>query len=142
MRRLVVVCLLLSLSAWIGCAQTGGNVCVQGQCPNCVCSKPVLRHVVLFKFKEGTTPEQIKTVEQAFAALPGKIKEIARLEWGTDVSPEGKAQGFTHCFLLTFRTEADRDAYLPHPAHKEFGSIVRPHLAENGVLVVDYWARH
>lgn len=139
MRYLAVLCLFLLLPAWAGCAQTGGNVCVREQCPNCICAKPVLRHVVLFKFKDGTTPEQMRKIEEAFAALPDKIKEIARFEWGTDVSPEKKAQGFTHCFLLTFRTEADRDAYLPHPAHKEFGSLIGPHLDK--VCVVDYWTK-
>jgi hypothetical protein len=99
----------------------------------------VLRHVVLFKFKDGTTPEQIKAVEDAFCALPGKISAIADFEWGTDVSPEKRSEGFTHCFFVTFRTEADRDAYLPHPAHKEFGGVLRPHLDK--VLVVDYWAK-
>ena len=32
----------------------------------------VLRHVVLFKFKEGTALEKIKKVEDAFNALPSK----------------------------------------------------------------------
>ncbi|MBN1510329.1 MAG: Dabb family protein [Sedimentisphaerales bacterium] len=139
MRRLVALCMLSASVLWAGCSQTGQNTCVRGECPNCICSKPVLRHVVLFKFKDGTTPEQVNKIEQAFAALPNKIKGIVRFEWGTDVSPEGKAQGFTHCFLLTFRSEADRDAYLPHPAHKEFGSIVGPHLDK--VCVVDYWTK-
>ena len=141
MKRLVAVCLLLSLVAWAGCAQTNKDVCVRAECPNCICAKPVLRHVVLFKFKDGTTPEQIKKVEEAFAALPGKIKEIVRFEWGTDVSPEGKAQGLTHCFLLTFRTAADRDAYLVAPAHKEFGALVGPYLDREKVTVVDYWTK-
>lgn len=98
-----------------------------------------LRHVVLFQFKAGTTAEQIKTIEDAFRTLPSKIDVIRDFEWGTDVSVEGKANGFTHCFFLTFASAADRDAYLPHPAHREFGSILRPHL-EN-VLVLDYWAQ-
>jgi len=139
MRRLITLAMLIALGFWAGCAQVERKACDQSECPNCICAKPVLRHVVLFKFKDATTPEQVKKIEQAFAALPCKIKEIACLEWGTDVSPEGKAQGFTHCFLLTFRSEADRDAYLPHPAHKEFGSIVGPHL--DRVCVVDYWTR-
>ncbi|MDM8006699.1 MAG: Dabb family protein [Phycisphaerae bacterium] len=139
MRRPLALGMFIALAFWAGCSQTEQKACVRGECPNCICAKPVLRHVVLFKFKDGTTPEQVKRIEQAFAELPGKIKEIARFEWGTDVSPEGKAQGLTHCFLLTFRTEADRDAYLPHPAHKEFGSIVGPHLDK--VCVVDYWTR-
>ncbi|MCL4207217.1 MAG: Dabb family protein [Pirellulaceae bacterium] len=97
----------------------------------------VLRHVVVFKFKEGTTPEQVKQIEQAFAALPGKIDTIIDFEFGTDVSVEGKSKGFTHCFVVTFRDEAGRAAYLPHPAHDAFVKLVVPHVED--VLVVDYW---
>jgi hypothetical protein len=99
----------------------------------------LLRHVVLFKFKSTATPDDVKKIVQAFGELPKKISEIHSFEWGTDVSPEGKSQGFTHCFLVTFKTEKDRDIYLPHAAHKEFVGIVRPHL--DGVLVVDYWTQ-
>jgi hypothetical protein len=42
-------------------------------------SKKLLRHVVLFSFKEGSTPQQLKAVTDAFAALPQKIKEIKDL---------------------------------------------------------------
>lgn len=98
-----------------------------------------LRHVVLFKFKEGTTPEQIKAIEDAFRALPAKVPEVVDFEWGVNNSPEHKDQGFTHCFLLTFNDEAGRVVYLPHPAHKEFGNVLRPHLDK--VLVIDYAAQ-
>jgi hypothetical protein len=98
-----------------------------------------LRHVVLFKFKEGTTPGQIKAIEDAFRALPKKIPNIIGFEWGTNVSPENKAKGFTHCFLLTFPDAASRDAYLPHPAHRAFGKVVGPYLDD--VLVVDFTAQ-
>lgn len=96
-----------------------------------------LRHVVLFKFKDSSTPADVERIVATFRGLPAKIAEIDGFEWGTDVSPEGKAQGFTHCFLVTFKSEADRDAYLPHPAHQEFVSIVRPHVDQ--VCVVDFW---
>lgn len=85
-----------------------------------------LRHVVLFKFKDSSTPEDIKKVEEAFRALPSKIKEIKGFEWGTNNSPENLAQGFTHCFFLTFDSEKDREVYLPHPAHKAFGALLGP----------------
>jgi hypothetical protein len=98
-----------------------------------------LRHIVMFKFKDGTTPEQIKSVENAFRALPSKVPEIAGFEWGTNNSPENKADGFTHCFFVTFKSEADRAVYLPHPAHKEFGKVLHPYLDK--VLVVDYFAQ-
>jgi len=99
----------------------------------------VLRHVVLFSFKEESTPEDIASVEAAFAALPGKIPEIKDYEWGTNNSPEGLDKGFTHCFFLTFHSEEDRAVYLPHPDHKAFGAVLGPHLED--VLVVDYWTK-
>ncbi len=96
----------------------------------------IVRHVVLFKFKDAAPPDQIKAVEQGFVALPTKIKQIKALEWGTNISSENLSQGFTHCFLVTFANEVDRDAYVVHPAHKEFASSLGPVLDK--VLVVDY----
>lgn len=98
-----------------------------------------LRHVVMFKFKETSSAVDIQKVEEAFKVLPSKIKQIKGYEWGTNNSPEGLDQGFTHCFFLTFKSEADRAIYLPHPAHKAFGKILEPHLDK--VLVLDYWAK-
>ncbi len=99
----------------------------------------VLRHVVLFKFKEGTTDAEVKKVEDAFSALPSKIPQIMSYEWGLNNSPEGLEKGFTHCFFLTFNSEEDRAVYLPHPDHKAFGQILSPFLDD--VLVIDYWTR-
>lgn len=98
----------------------------------------MLRHAVLFKFKDTSSPEDVKKVEDAFRALPSKIKEVAGLEWGTNNSPENLNQGFTHLFFVTFKSEKDREVYLPHPAHKAFVEILGPHLDK--VLVLDYWA--
>ena len=100
-------------------------------------SEKLLRHVVLFKFKAEVTPAQVQEVVDAFRALPGKIDTIHSFEWGTDVSVENKAAGFTHGFLVTFRDEKGREVYLPHPAHLEFVKLVGPRI-EN-VLVFDYW---
>lgn len=97
----------------------------------------MLRHVVLFKFKESSSAEDIQAVEAAFADLPNKIPEIVGFEWGTNNSPEGLDKGFTHCFFLTFESEEARDTYLPHADHKAFGDIAIPHIED--VLVVDYW---
>ena len=98
-----------------------------------------LRHVVAFKFKDGATREQIKQVEDAFRDLKKKIKEIRDYEWGTNVSKENRNKGCTHGFILTFNSDQDRDTYIDHPAHKEFGKIVGPVLDD--VFVIDFWAR-
>lgn len=97
-----------------------------------------LRHVVMFKFKDESSSEDIQKVVDAFKELPSKIDVIQDFEWGTNNSPEGLAQGFTHCFFVTFKSEEDREIYLPHPDHKAFVDVLGPHLDK--VLVVDYWA--
>ena len=102
-----------------------------------VAAPRLLRHAVLFKFKDTATPAQVKTVEAAFRALPTQIKQIKSFEFGTNNSPENLNQGFTHCFLVTFASEADRAAYLPHPAHLAFVEVLKPHLDK--ALVIDYW---
>src|SRR5438874_1797624 len=68
-----------------------------------------LFHVVSLKFKPDAAPEQIKKVETAFAELKTKVPGILTLNGGTDISPEKKSKGFTHCFVLTFASEKDRD---------------------------------
>lgn len=102
-------------------------------------SPKVLRHVVLFNFVDTASMETIGDIERAFAALPGKIPEIYDFEWGTNNSPEGLDKGLSHCFLVTFRSEKDRDIYLPHPAHQEFVSFIGPYVED--VTVVDYWTQ-
>jgi len=96
-----------------------------------------LRHVVLFQFKADATPEQVQEVVTAFDALPTRIREIQSFERGTNVSPENLAQGFTHCFFVTFASEQDRDVYLKHAVHEDFVKLAIPRIEE--ALVVDYW---
>jgi hypothetical protein len=97
----------------------------------------VLRHAVFFSFKESSSEEEISQVVDAFRALPSKIDVITDFQWGTNNSPEGRDDGFTHCFLLTFKDEAGREVYLPHDEHKAFGDVLRPHMDK--VFVIDYW---
>lgn len=100
---------------------------------------PLLRHIVMFKFKDDATKLDIKKVENAFIDLPNHIPEIKDFEWGTNNSPEKLEQGFTHCFFVSFENEAGRAVYLPHPKHLEFVEILKPTLDK--VLVFDYLAK-
>jgi len=99
-----------------------------------------LHHVVCFKFKSTATADEIKKVETAFQGLKKKIPQVVTLEWGVNVSKEQRDKGFTHCFLLSFKSEKDRDAYIEHPQHKAFGKLVGPVLDD--VFVVDFWAKN
>jgi hypothetical protein len=95
-----------------------------------------VHHVVCFKFKSSATPDDIKKVEEAFRALQDKIPGIESLKWGTNISKEQRNKGFTHCFVLTFKTDKDRDVYLEHPDHKAFAKLVGPFVDD--VFVIDF----
>ncbi len=94
------------------------------------------RHIVFFKFKDGTTDAQTKEIVDAFVALKGKIDGITDFEWGPSESIEELNDEFTHCFVATFKDKAALEAYLPHPAHQEFVSLLKPKLDK--VFVFDY----
>jgi hypothetical protein len=95
-----------------------------------------IKHVVLFKFKDGTSEATIQELIAGYQALPDRIPEMTHFEWGADVSVEGLHKGFTHCFITTFADTAGRDIYIPHPAHQAYVQILLPHLED--LLVLDF----
>ena len=95
-----------------------------------------VHHVVAFKFKADADPAKVKNIEKEFAALKQKIDVVQKLEWGTNVSKEGHNKGFNHCWILTFKNEADRDAYIEHAAHKEFVKLLGGVLDD--AFVIDF----
>lgn len=99
----------------------------------------VLRHIVLFRWNPDTPPGTIAEIEAALCALPATIPQIAGFEWGTDISVQGLSQGFTHCFIVSFDSEADRDVYATHPDHMAFLALSKPH--RQTVMTFDYFAR-
>lgn len=102
-------------------------------------SPKVLRHMVLFKFKNTAPEKEVQKLNKAFNALQSAIPVIKNFEWGINDSPENFHQGFTHCYLVSFESEEDRDlVYTPHPDHQAFVASLQPFLEK--VFVVDYWA--
>ena len=125
MRKMMIFCMLAAITANVVSAQNSTD--------------KMLRHVVLFKFKETASAANIKTVEDAFLLLPSKINLIKGFEWGINNSPEKLNEGLTHCFFASFASEKDRDAYLVHPDHKAFVEVLKPFLDK--AVVIDYWAK-
>jgi hypothetical protein len=124
--RLLIVCALSVVSAAAVCRAEEAKE-----------KDKVLRHAVFFKFKAGTSKDEIDKVVAAFDELPKKIDTIKDYQAGTNLSKLGFNDGLTHCFLLTFADEEGRAKYLPHPDHKAFGASLGPHLDK--VFVMDYW---
>ena len=98
-----------------------------------------LRHIVLLTFKENTPDDIVRGFEGEFSQLGSRFEEIRKLEWGRDVSVEGCDDGYTHCFIFTFGSIADRDAYIGHPEHRRWGDRIMPHLEK--VLIVDFFGQ-
>jgi len=136
MRRLFTAALLLLPALLLTACATNPH------CESCSAmnqSAGVYRHVVVFKFKDTTTDEQVQEIVQAFGQLENQIDSIIAYEHGINVSPEGHDQGFTHCFTVTFADASGLETYLPHPAHTAFVEKLLPLLEE--VFVVDYVAQ-
>ncbi len=134
MRKSRIQTFLLAIAATSAVAAILANPFTQAQ------EKPnsMLRHIVMFKFKDSSSKEDVQKVVDAFRSLKKSIPSIAAFEYGTNNSPENLANGFTHCFLVSFKSEKDRELYLPHPKHTEFVEILKPHLDK--VQVIDYWS--
>lgn len=96
----------------------------------------MIRHILLIQFKPEAQPTEIDALEQAFLELPQKIDGVLSVEFGENNSPEGKNEGFTHAVFMTFRDEAAREFYLPHPDHRALGDIFRP--IRQDIIVFDY----
>ncbi len=97
----------------------------------------MVEHIVLLKLKADVTDEQLATLSEALLGMAAEIPGIDSITAGTNNSPEGKSQGYTYGFIVRFVDVAARDAYLPHPFHRQVaGEHIRP-LVED-VLVFDY----
>jgi hypothetical protein len=101
-------------------------------------SSTLIRHIVIFKYKDGALSDQIQQITEAFRALPRQIPGIRSFEYGVNISPEGKNLGFTHVFTVTFENAQARDTYLPHPMHQQFGALLQRLNILADVFVVDY----
>lgn len=128
MRRPIAVLLLASLLCTLLCVQL-----LIAKAPR----ERVLKHLVLYKFKEDQSPAQVQEVIDTFAGLVKKVDSIVALEHGANVSKEGKSEGLTHGFCVTFKDEAGLAAYLKHPAHDHYVSVVKDRREK--VVVFDYW---
>lgn len=115
----------------------------------------ILKHIVLFKYKQSMTQVQRDEVVNRFLALkrskrPGDNSPyILSIVEGVQNSGEGVSGGFEQGFIVTFKSEGDRNFYVGKPlvdtrgyydeAHDAFKQYVGPLLSEDhGVLVFDF----
>ncbi len=133
----IFLTLAMGIMLLVSCAESAANNKTEDMNEE---KTSLLRHVVIFKFKESSSQAEVQEISDRFTKLPESIAVIKDFEWGLNDSPENFHQGFTHCYMLSFLSEKDRDSvYTPHPAHKAFVASLQPHLEK--VFVVDYWTK-
>ena len=76
----------------------------------------MLLHIVLFKWKEGTTAAQVDAVQAAMAKLPSQIPVLKALYMGSDLKfRDGNADW---ALAAVFENREDWQAYQVHPLHQ------------------------
>tara|TARA_B100001093_G_scaffold10241_1_gene9583 strand:+ start:3466 stop:3897 length:432 start_codon:yes stop_codon:yes gene_type:complete len=100
-------------------------------------NQKMLVHLVLIKFKEETSIEDLQKITDGAYSLQA-INGVEDLNYGENVSPEGLGKGYSHSLTMKFAKATDRDSiYLPHPIHKKFVKLFVPNT--ESVLVYDFW---
>lgn len=80
-------------------------------------------HVVLFRWIDQVSEEQVRTITRVLGELPASIPEIARFRCGTDA---GLAPGNWHYAVAAdFDDEAAYLVYRDHPAHR---AVISEHI--------------
>jgi hypothetical protein len=76
----------------------------------------MFRHVVLLRFKEGTTPDQIDALTSALQSLPARVSSMCEYTVGRDlgISP---ANRFEYAVVGTFDDEAGWRLYMDDAEH-------------------------
>lgn len=74
-----------------------------------------LRHIVLFRFTDDATDEQVSALAAGLDALPGKIEQIRSYEHGRDVGV--RPSSWDYGLVAAFDSAEDFAAYLDHPDH-------------------------
>ncbi|XP_038989855.1 stress-response A/B barrel domain-containing protein At5g22580-like [Phoenix dactylifera] len=92
------------------------------------------KHLVLAKFKDGVIVEKLM---EGMRSLVAEMDTVRSFEWGQNVlSDNTLTQGFTHMFLLTFRSSDDLATYTNHPSHLEYAEKFT--AAIDKVLLFDF----
>ncbi|NHO54459.1 Dabb family protein [Acetobacter estunensis] len=112
----------------------------------------IVRHMVMFRFRPETTQAQKAEVTRRFLALAKASRRsngapvIASLEAGPQNSGENADEGLQYGYLVTFRSEGDRNFYVGRPvvtdaafldpAHDAFKTFAGPFLEK--AVVFDF----
>lgn len=92
-------------------------------------------HIVLFKFKEGTTTQQVQRLKDGILKQKGPIAGLLEISFGEDFT--GRAKGFTHAEVAVFKDRKSLEKFNSSEYHKQLiVDYIKPILED--ILVLDY----
>jgi heme-degrading monooxygenase HmoA len=89
-------------------------------------------HIALYRWKQGTAPEEIQRFLKEVEALADKVPGVLSIQTGENTSKYG--EGYTHAILVRAEDEAAIEAYRQHPDHKAVAQAIEA-IEENGIGV-------
>jgi hypothetical protein len=78
----------------------------------------VIQHIVLLKWRPGTTDEQVLEAFGQARNLPNQVPGLERLTIGRNRGADD--HGYTHALSVQLDDEAALERYLAHPAREQF----------------------
>ncbi|MGW5878920.1 Dabb family protein [Nocardiopsis terrae] len=91
-----------------------------------------LRHIALFRWQDGVTPEQVAQVERLLGALPDAIPELDSYTFGPDLGISEGAYDFA--VVAEVADEAGFVAYRDHPEHRSALAVIGPLLGDRAAI--------
>ena len=94
----------------------------------------MITHVVFFKFKPETSPDEIQLLADGLGGLPEQIEEIREFRFGADFIHSERSYDF--CLVSSFD---DLDALQRYQVHAEHQKVVA-HVKKisSNVVAVDF----
>ncbi len=94
----------------------------------------MIKHIVMWTFKDEATVEERLEMKRKLEALKGVVPTLLEIEVGMNVIDSDAAKDMV--LYSEFRSVADLQAYANHPEHLKVVEFVKPLVRERAV--VDY----
>jgi len=83
----------------------------------------MVKHIVMFDFKDENREENLKKAKAMLEALVEKVPSLKAMEVGINFSQEERAMDLS--LYSTFDDQAGLEAYAIHPAHLEVVAFIK-----------------
>ncbi len=92
----------------------------------------MIKHVVMWKFKEENKAENLKKAKEMLLALPALIVELKKMEVHFDIT--GSDMSMDMMLDTEFLSVEDMKAYAIHPEHLKVSAFIRSVIESRVVL--------